>query len=424
MKPAFFSHSARIQSVCLAATLLTASAVGLAQQRRGTGAAGAPTAAPAGRLNVVKTGIKVEPRSRVAIGDGIIVYGTGFNGVDYIQPGDTAGRGIPGGDEFSSAEFVVCGKKIVLAKNFNVSVYDTATKTMVDIPESEVRLSSMSSEMYNARAIAADGPYCIVSNDHSSVADQSVVKLIDTSGPKPKLVKLPVADTRLKVHQVAIDAATRQAMVIFEVDRQILVYDIDNPNAQPKYFKLGDYGPVSTPVKFKGGKLFYVGDYQGSNYFCALEIATGKVWYAKTKVWAYPFATNGSTYCVFLNREANDSSALEYRSSIGQYGGEPNPAVASGGFVSGKTNADGLVGFGSSAAMTSDGKLIFMAGQAEISDGEHLHVSRGGGAFTLVPDATEKPAFLRASDVVATDSLVAFKVGDRSETKLGYIRLQ
>jgi hypothetical protein len=207
MKHAFFSHTARIQSVCLAATLLTASAVGLAQQRRGAGAA-APTAAPAGSLNVVKTGIKVEPRSRVAIGDGIIVYGTGFNGVDYMQPGDTAGRGIPGGDEFSSAEFVVCGKKIVLAKNFNVSVYDTATKTMVDIPESEVRLSSMSSEMYNARAIAADGPYCIVSNDYTSVGDRSVIKLIDTSGPKPKLVKLPVADTRLKVHQIAIDAAT------------------------------------------------------------------------------------------------------------------------------------------------------------------------------------------------------------------------
>lgn len=427
MKNALRFNAARIQSLCLTAALLAGTGLtAVAQQRkapaRGTGAAAAP--APAGRLNVVKTGIKVEPRSRIALGDGFIVYGTGFTGVDYMQPGDTAGRGIPGGDEFSSAEFVVCGKKIVLTKNFNISVFDTETRTMVNIPESEVRLASMSNEMYGARSLAADGPFCLASNDHSSVADQSVIKLIDTSGPRPKLIKLPVADTRLKVHQIAIDATTRQALVVFEVDRQVLVYDIDNPNAQPKYFKLGDYGPVSTPVKLKGGKLFYIGDYQGSNYFCALDIATGKVWYATTKVWAYPFATNGSTYCIFLNREANDSSALEYRSSIGQFGAEPNPAVATGAFVTGKTNADGLVGFGSSAAMTSDGKLVFMAGQAEISDGEHLHVSRGGGPFQLVPDATEKPAFLRATDVVTNDSIVAFKVGDRTDVRLGYIKLK
>ena len=68
-----------------------------------------------GNFSPVVTDIEVRHDGRVAAGDGIIAYGTGaFSGVDYIELGDNAGRGIANSDNFRSSSFVVIGKKIIL----------------------------------------------------------------------------------------------------------------------------------------------------------------------------------------------------------------------------------------------------------------------------------------------------------------------
>lgn len=382
-------------------------------------AAFAAQAQRAARETVVKTGIKVQYKARIAASDQLIAYGTGpVKGVDYIRPGDKAGRGISGGEEFSSGFFAVCGEKIVLAnpQDFTLTVFDAASGKSVNIPESTLRLRSLGGSMYNAGGPVADGDFVAVLTDQNS-GDKSAFAVVDLSGAEPKVKGFPRFNNNY-LKQVAVSAASGR--LVAATDNHVAVYDFKSGNGEPKVIEIAEHGGIGmSQMRFDGEWLLY---HDNQSYASAvlLNVRTGAA--KKMTRGQFGMALRGGTFCYFAARDARDSNSTEARAVVGKVGGEPN-VFAADKPVDGATKNNGLQGFASSAAVTPDGKLVFMAGQDSIGRAERLNV-HDGQTLRLVPDASASPAFLQASDVVASSTFVAFKTGANNDTTLAYIRLR
>lgn len=150
-----------------------------------------------------------------------------------------------------------------------------------------------------------------------------------------------------------------------------------------------------------------------------IDAATGKITEMSKAVHA--MAVGGGTYVYFAERSSDDNLGIIARAAVGKAGSQPTFSAGKTGI--GGTPNNGIVGFGASAAITPDGKQIFIAGMEDVGRTERLQIYRAG-KFVPLADASEKPAFLRASDITASDSIVAFKVGADNQTTVGYIKLK
>jgi hypothetical protein len=381
---------------------------------------------------VVKTSIPVAYKGRIAAGDSIIAFGTGFvNGVEYMRPGDTAARKIPGGDQFSSKFFAVAGDKIILAnpQTFTVSVFDASSEKMHDIPESTLKLRHIKGGMYEGGGIMSSGAYAVVLTDTGGL-DDSAFKVIDASGAgEPRIIGFDGTGVRRSnqevFKQVAIDAKTGKVAAA-KINRtsdneeiSIRIYDFKNPDADPKIIDLAKYkGVDERQMRFDSGQILFHTD---ENYARAilLDAESGKITELSRAVHAMALA--GGTYVYFAERDSDDNLGIIARAAVG--GGAAQPKFTLGKTGIGGTPSNGVIGFGASTAVTPDGKQIFIAGTEDVGRTERLQIYRAG-KFAPLADASEKPAFLRASDVVASSSIVAFKVGADNQTKIGYIKLK
>lgn len=376
-------------------------------------------------LKVVKTGIDVGYKARIDASDQIIVFGTGFTtGIDFIRPGDTKPRGIPGGDNFSSNYFAVCGEKIILAnqQQFTVSVLDTKTGKLTNIPESQLKLKSVSGSMYDGGGIQASGDYAVVITDTFG-NDSSAFKVIDVSGAEPRVIKFPDSgeafNNRKGVYQVAIDEKSGLVAAV-TAENELTLLNFKDSGTKPRKFSLKEFRGVHTPqIRFDNGKILFQ---TNENYPRAmiLEIEGGTT--TDLGLAKYDMALRGGTYLFFAARDAKDNVGITSRAAVGKVGGKPGFVIGDKP-VDGKSKNNGYVGFGAAAAITPDGKQVFIAGMEDVGQTERFQFYNGR-AFSTLPDASVNPAILKASDVVASSSLVAFKVGIDNRTTLAYIKLR
>lgn len=377
---------------------------------------------PVVTLTPVKTAIAMHVQGGIEAGDDIIVYGTGgFAGVDYIVPsaGDTAGRGVPGGDTFNAIGFAVAGKKVAFMSNFVVTIFDAATETSNTIPETEIRLINTQ----EIGRMQSDGDFIVTRNDDGIVDDGKQLKVIDVSGDVPVVIAFDQnpAEFALGLSQVDIDAGTSTVVaVVFDT---FMIYDLNDPAAAPLSITIdaGIDGDVQVRVD---GRTIMFRDDEASGNVGLLDIDTGEVTFFTNNPAASSIALNGGSLIYFQNDTNEDSVGLHIRSAIGTVAGAPGSTLAPiEQWIDGSTTNNGVFGFAETAAITPDGGLLFIAGRESVGSGEYLQLSTGG-AFGLFADPTGVDAWgCPAADVSVTSNTVAFKSGNNNDTTVAYIIL-
>ena len=392
-----------------------------AQRRRGKSKR---RGAAASSVKVIKTNIDVHYKSRVDVSNDIIVFGTGFNtGVSYIKPGGKVATPVPNGNKYSSKFFVAIGTKILLGTpNYTMAVFDTATGKMTEIPEDKVKLRNINGSNFLGGSIQKGGNYAAFITDTTG-GDNSAIKVIDFSGAEPKVIRFEgsgqTEDAEMIYRHVAVDAKTGMVAGAGSNNYEIRVYDIKNPEKAPKVFDLKGYkGVAKYQMVFDNGKILFQSG-ETKEKAVILDVASGK--FTDMSQAVYGMAMAGGKFVYFANRGSNDYHGISSRAVVGKVGSQPK---LSAGKKRISTSANhGMVGFGSTAAITPDGKYIFIAGLDDVGQTERFQTYKGA-RFVAQRDATEKPAFLKASDLVASSKIVAFKIGRDNKTKLGYIKLK
>lgn len=378
---------------------------------------------PGANFTPVNTGIEVHNGGRVAAGDGIIAYGYGgFNGVNYIQKGDTAGRGIPNMDDYRASSFAVIGKKIILVKSadFTLHIYDTETDSTEDIAVTDIRVQNVPVGVQSAGQIRADGNYIGTMSDDGEVTDGKIVKVVDVSNTTPDIIAFGT-NPPSQPEQLDVDAANKKVAV---VDSDVFyVYDIDNPNTAPEMFDMTSEGGIEdTQIQFKGGYILFHAFQDGSARAKFLDTSDGTVTDMDPSESAVNLCLNATMkYIYFVDRDADDSIGSDYRSGIGTL---PTASATLAGDTQVASGTDNLGRFGWTVACTipPDGSYFFLCTSGSIGTSGWLQVSTGG-AFALLPDPDDSTDNLRASDAHASNDIVAYKTGRNADTTLGYIDL-
>ena len=376
-----------------------------------------------GTLSAVVTTIDVRHDGRVAAGDGIIAYGTGaFSGVDYIQLGDTTGRGIANSDDYRADSFVVIGKKIILVgTDFSITIFDTENDTTEAIALTDIRLQNIPVDITDTGHIRKDGMYVGTMSDDGEVTDGKIVKVIDVSGANANIISFDV-NPPSQPDQIDVDASNPHVAV---VDGDIFyVYDIENPDDAPMEFDVSAEGGIEDrQIQFKNGLILYHAFVNGQGTLAkVLDTSNGTVTdLGENPADAELCLAQSGAYIYFVDRDANDSIGGDQRSAIGTLP-DVNPTLAGDTQVANGTDNLGRFGWAFNCAVTPDGDYYFLCGGDSIGTSSWLQVSTGG-AFTLLPDPSGLDDNLRASDADATNSLVAFKMGRNTDTTLAYIEL-
>lgn len=378
---------------------------------------------PGANFTPVNTGIEVHNSGRVAAGDGIIAYGYGgFSGVNYIQKGDTAGRGIPNMDDFRTNSFAVIGKKIVLVKgaDFTLHVYDTENDSMEDIDVTDIRLQNIPVNVQDPGHIRADGNYVGTMNDDGDVTDGKVIKVVDVSGATPSIIAFDT-NPPSQPDQLDVDAANMKVAVA--VNDMFYIYDITDPSATPDMVDVsGEGGIQDTQIQFKDGYILFHAFESGSTRGKVLNTSDNSVSDMDPSESAANLCLNATgKYIYFVDRDANDSIGGDYRSGIGTL---PTTSATLAGDTQVASGTDNLGRFGweTACAIPPDGSYYFLSTVGSIGTSGWLQVSTGG-AFVLLPDPDDSADNLRASDVHASNDIVAYKTGRNADTTLGYIDL-
>lgn len=367
-------------------------------------------------FSVVKSGIAVNYRGNVAVGDTIIVYGTGVNnGVDYIKAGDTKGRGIPGSERFSSMHFVASGDKIVLLapNDFSYHVFDTKNGSMKAVPGLKNRGLS--------RMVASGTFVAMVTIDEAK--NRNKFSVIDVSGSEPNVVvdQEPWSGA-IRIDQVAIDSASGNLIV--STGDQIARVLFNTGDTEPIAFNIKEKGGANTePMAINGDKVYYFSAESGQKNLMELNLLDGSVKKLSINPATTAVAANGGTVAYFANRDAKDRSATEARLVVIKLGGNPLVVVPTDKFIDGSTKNNGLHGFGNTIAITPDGRRVFISGKDAIGRTERLQMY-DGTTLRVFADAASRPAFMPGTDVVAGSSLVAFKTGENNNTTLAYMRIR
>ncbi|QQS32447.1 MAG: hypothetical protein IPM50_12400 [Acidobacteriota bacterium] len=373
-------------------------------------------ASAAQALSVVKSGIPVHYRGKIAVGDTIIAYGTAVNtGVDYIKAGDTKGRGIPGSERFSATNFAIAGDKIVLidTRQFTYHVFDTKTGKMTDVPGLKNRGNS---------PLRSSGNF-VAAVTMDEAKNRNKFSVIDLSGAAPSVVvdqePWPGA---IRIDQVAIDAASGN-LVVSSGD-QIAKVLFKSGDTEPVAFNVKEHGGANTEaIAVSSDKAYYFSAESGQKNLMEINLVDGSVKKLSVNPATSAVMAAGGTVAYFAHRDAKDRNATEARLAVMKRGGQPAVMVPTDKLVDGSTRNSGLHGFGNTVAVTPDGKRVFISGKDSIGRTERLQMY-DGKTVRLFPDPTVKPAFLQATDVVANGSFAAFKTGTDANTTLGYIKLK
>lgn len=383
----------------------------------------------AATLDVVKTGISVRHDADIEAGDDLIAFGTdSMTGVSYIEPSGnpTSGTAVPDSELYDSSAFAVGGRTIFLAGSntgslaYQVSVFDVdaavITKTFT---AEEIRLNSIPVGAEDPGNIQADGDYCVVVCDPSSVTDEKIIKVIDVSGDEPALVAMDVdpIDYANGVQQVAVDAETKT--VVVAADGTFYVYDIDNPTAEPTAIASPN-GIGDVQMKMHGGYVIAVDD-QSYPQVILVDISGEQILTPTDGLAAFDVAIGEDLYSFYADYDSDDSSGGHQRTAVATLPQTAYTKVSLDNYIDGSTTNNGLVGFGATMTIPPSGGYVFLADW-------YLQYSTGDTSF-VVPDDPEGvdswgcPAW----DVDSSDDVVAFKTSsnrsDNTTTTVGYVLL-
>jgi hypothetical protein len=370
-------------------------------------------------FTVVTTNIRVAQNASIKCGDNVIVFGTGtHSGVSYVVPSAAPQVGTPIAGEYRAQGFAVAGRKVLLyTDEGRLEIFDPETEANTEIPLSEVTLEGLpdGDDQDRDSPVMADGRWAVTRNAAAQVDDHSVLKLLDLSVDPPEITALP--NPPVPISQIAINSA-EHVVVTFGGDR-FFVYDIHRPEEPPRTIDLSSQGGVTGPFAYDWGCILYIAASSPDN-IRVMKVSDGRSVALDTGPAhrLLSVAMRGGRYAYFLNRDADDKYAVVFRAATGEL---PHTAVR----VAGRpgdpsTHTLPWEGFGDDVAITPNGKWIFISGdQVILGSAEFLQVSDGGD-FGRFPQGD---GYLNASDVDASEHLVAFKTGKNEEITLGYIIL-
>jgi hypothetical protein len=349
----------------------------------------------------------------LSAGDGVIAFGTGgYNGVAYIKVGDDEPRVIPDGQKFRASFVRVAGKKIILVDGYDVAVFDTVTESLKRLPDDEIHLALPIKGMQDANPLDVSGTLVATINDPDKVADHSLIKMIDVSGPDPVVFALGALDLEAReTTAIAVDAVT--GLVAISAQHRSAIYTVAAvAGAKPTRHDLSAQdGVESAPLIADHGLVGYRDD-SGTARFRILDPASGEIQVLGTlgpSVCGYTM--NAGRYA-FATTDGHGSDFAFVTAMA------PGAAETAPGTGDEMKTGNGKLGFGQTAAIAPDGTLFVAgAGQGGLGSGELLMVLSGGAWKELVgADGKTLPA----CDVTVGNGLLAFKTGARNDTTIGY----
>ena len=389
-----------------------------------------------GSLRVVVTDHEVNVTGGLKIGDGFIAFGvdTG-SGINFIRKSSaTAAVNLSNSLSLLKIGFNVAGTWIA-AREFDGSVhlYDTATDTLINVPTTELSLSS-------GNAIVdefwADGDFMVTFANANTVTDGFPIKLIDFSQNPPVITSFtqtPPENTGSRSgerSQAAVDADARRFVV--QVVDTLYLYSFDDPTGAPEVFDFSASGGISSQIQiFLDGDFVLYHDHDGvsdGRHVTRLaNLAT-----RSTDVLAENPSSDEDVYLEgnqfgYFAQETEDDLITNtlYRSVFGQITAngveftllpDPNDAVKD------NDRTLGVFGYGQTLAITPNGRFRFVAGDGTAANiAEYLQVSVDGGDFKTLDDPEDSgDEQVFGSNVVATDEVCAFTTLDH---RLAFILL-
>jgi len=358
------------------------------------------------------TDIETRNDTGIAAGEDLIVFGTGFpTGVKYMKVGETQAREIPGGETYNAKVFGVCGTKIVLVKKTQVVIFDTTTQKLSAIPESEVSLYNVGSEL-----LATNGFLVGTANRATAVADRTIIKVIDVSGDEPRIIPIKNGNyVDSDVTSLSIDAK-RGVIAVSSRSRKLILAAKISPMANQHAFDMTDYRGVGPQQIFIERDCVTYADEDWKVRLLDLNKGTP---IAITDQ-AFPRAGNG--FFVRKGRLAVATTAekvgARYRFAIGDLPASPRITTDTGTPIAGTSGGLGMAGC---AAVAID-KTVFIAGTPgdSIGVGEYLQLlDDENGKWIPVVGGDGKA--IAASDVTTSMGLLAFKsFTSRGKTVIGY----
>lgn len=384
-------------------------------------------------LTIVKTGIAVRHDAALLCGNDLIAFGTaaGSNivGVSYIIPSTapTAGTPVPNTELYDNSAFAVGGHTIFLAGSntgslaFQVSVFDATTGTITQtFTTDDIRLGRIPVSGDDPGNIQADGDYCVVICDQSTVTDGNIVKVIDVSSGTPVVTAFTnnPASSFFQVAQVAVDALSGTAVAV--ANDTFYVYDIANPTAAPTEI-VAPNGIGDTQIEMNGNYIVALDDQSYPEAFL-VDLTTNAVVPLTDAQGIADLDIGTSTFAFFADADANDSSGGSQRAAVGTVPGPGFTKAALDQYIDGSTENNGLVGFGASMCVVPNDSYVFLADS-------YLQYSTGGASFVVPADPAGADSYgTPAWDVDASINTVGFKTAntrsDNTDTTVGYIILQ
>lgn len=375
-----------------------------------------PSADPARETQLTLTTVATEADATMRVGDEIVVFGTDYpSGLAWMKVGDTEPRSIPEGETFDSRVFGVCGRKIALTRKHSVAIFDTESGTLNEIPPKDIYLKDIKGGLHGNNYLACDGHLVATINDTRKVTDKLTIKVIDVSGDTPVVIPIkngPYQDNRLD--NIAVNA--EEGMIAMGSSNEDAIYTAPVVSmANQAVATLKDYKSVRASQIFiaDGGVVYADDEYKvrflpfGSN---EPRRITDQAFGRSSNGF---FADHGRL--VFVTSEKFGD---RYEIAVGGLDEKPQVLDGTGTKIEGTSGALGMAGVG---AIAPDG-TVFLAGtpRGGVGTGEHLQIlDKDAGAWLPVTD--ESGTAFGAIDVVAGERLVAFKYGNRSDTKIGYI---
>jgi hypothetical protein len=388
-------------------------------------------------LRVVLTRVTPSETGDIRVGDDVIAVGTGNeSGVQYIIPsrGDLDPISLSNFETFQASGFAVTQKWIIV-RNFDgdVSVFDSDAESLSTFAEAELALAAGAAAP-NFPEFFTDGALAVTFADPTKVTDGQPVKLIDLATSPPTVLSFPdppvtpVANRTSEIWQAAVDADAERFVV--QVTDFIIVYNANDPNAEPQVWDLTAIGGVTVQqeIRLDGDWLIYQAHEQSGNgrwLTRLLNITNGvSLLISENPSRPRPLALQGSSFGYFAHVSDDDVSTNDTaRSVFGSIQGDAANVTQLNDARTplGSDPDDGILAYGCSVAITPDARFRFVAGCGTVAIAEYLYASNGG-AFRVIPDQADlDPAGLGtpASNVVASDTLVAF----RTSAQMAYIAI-
>ena len=365
---------------------------------------------------------------KIEAGDDLVVYGLAETGIFYFTA-STADADLETATEipnsaalFGDRNFKVAGGKIALVRSNNrVAIWDTETATLSDnVPD--IVLHALPTDANRPGHMTADGTLIATINDPSETADGNALKVIDVSGDTPTVISFPTPEDFFGTFgQVAVDAETRTLLAYgSNPGVQLYVFDLDAPDAPPLGFDLFETGfQESVQMAYDDGVVLYN---QGDDVVLLDVTAAGntpQVFTNNPSNLNATLALAGGSFAYFVFAETADMGPMpdHLRTAIGAVSqasaatlAEQFDAVFSDGPPE-CVQEGGLLGYGSSVAITPDGERWFLAGiAAPEPDYDFLQMSTGGKFRTFDdPDGDTATGLVMATDVSCSENTVAFR---------------